>query len=187
MLDPTPSTSPRVPPPSLRRSGGMAFLLTAAVGRIPAAMIQLGVLLYVTRAGGDLASAGLTVAALGIGTALGAPVIGRLIDRHGPLPVLLAATAVQLLTLLGLVGAGVASLPLLLGLAALLGAANPQVAAIARSRWTRRPRPGCPSPSWSTPRPITTAMAPRPTRSATASATRSATASSPANTRPDPA
>ncbi|OYO03287.1 MFS transporter [Enemella evansiae] len=141
LSDQTSSSRPvRRQQPSLLRTGGLPFLLTAAFGRLPAAMIQLGVLLYVTRAGGGLATAGLAVAALGIGTAVGAPVVGRLVDRHGALPVLLGATAIQLGSLFGLMWVGVSVLPALLALAALLGAANPQVAAIARSRWTRLAR-----------------------------------------------
>lgn len=141
--DPGRAASPArdgAPQPGLLRTGGFWFLLTAAFGRLPAAMIQLGILLYVTRAGAGLAVAGLAVAALGIGTAIGAPLVGRLVDRYGPLPVLLGATAVQLGSLLALVRVDVSVLAALFGLSVLLGAANPQVAAIARSRWTRLAR-----------------------------------------------
>ncbi|NNG20891.1 MFS transporter [Naumannella sp. ID2617S] len=126
------------PPPSpcLVRIGGAPFLITAAVGRMPAAMIQLGMLLFVTRSGGGLALAGLTVAALGVGSAVGAPVVGRLVDRFGPLRILLGCTAVQVACMTALIQVVGHQLPTLL-LAALLGGANPQVAAVARSRWTR--------------------------------------------------
>ncbi|OYO24132.1 MFS transporter [Enemella dayhoffiae] len=124
------------PPTGLVRIGGVPFLFTAAVGRMPAAMIQLGMLLFVTRSGGGLALAGLTVAALGVGSAIGAPLVGRLVDRFGPLRILLGCTAIQVACMVALIRVVGHQLPTLL-LAALLGAANPQVAAVARSRWTR--------------------------------------------------
>ena len=71
--------------PSLVSAGGWPFLLSALVGRLPAATVQLGVLLYVSGAGLGLGLAGLTVAATGLGSAVGAPLLGRLVDRFGPL------------------------------------------------------------------------------------------------------
>ncbi|WP_305142958.1 hypothetical protein [Kocuria marina] len=69
---------PAVPEPardslSLATAGGWPFLITALVGRLPAATVQLGLLLYVSGAGLGLGLAGITVAAAGLGSAVGAP------------------------------------------------------------------------------------------------------------------
>lgn len=98
---PHPSQSTTAPAPagvpSLVSAGGWPFLITGLIGRLPAATVQLGVLLYVSGAGLGLGLAGLTVAATGLGSAVGAPLLGRMVDRFGPLPVVVSATAVQLL------------------------------------------------------------------------------------------
>ncbi|WP_233542840.1 MFS transporter [Kocuria tytonis] len=133
---------------SLPAVGGWAFLVTALVGRLPAATVQLGLLLYVSGAGLGIGLAGLTVAAAGFGSAIGAPFVGRLVDRFGPLPVVLGATAVQLTGMGALLAVvrhhGPAAL--ILVCAAVIGSANPQVGAIARARWSaiarRRRLPG---------------------------------------------
>ena len=128
---PTPTASSAAPPAtdlSLVHAGGLPFLATAFVGRLPAATVQLGLLLYVSGAGLGLGLAGVTVAAAGLGSAAGAPVIGRLVDRLGPLPVVLGASFVQLLGLGGLL-AGVrhdAAPAVVLACAAVIGAGGPR-------------------------------------------------------------
>lgn len=131
---------------SLVATGGWAFLVSAAVGRLPAAMIQLGLLMYVSEVGLGLSLGGLTVAAVGLGTALGATVLGRLVDAFGPLPVVLGATLVQTgmlyaihLCTPGLV-AGQLSSGVLLALAGVCGFANPQIGPIVRARWSHLSR-----------------------------------------------
>ncbi|GAB3712618.1 MFS transporter [Mariniluteicoccus flavus] len=124
--------------PSLVKLAGLPFLVTALIGRLPAAMIQLGLLLYLSSAGAGLAQAGLAVACLGVGSAVGGPIVGHLIDRISPVVVVVTATAIQVGGLLGLVAT--APGPVQLILAALIGAANPQVGAIARGHWARLAR-----------------------------------------------
>lgn len=101
------STAPQAQTPlsaqdSLVAAGGWPFLITAFIGRLPAATLQLGLLLYVSGAGLSLGLAGITVAAVGLGSAVGAPLVGRLIDHFGPLPVVVSATLIQLLSLTAL-------------------------------------------------------------------------------------
>ena len=135
-------------PQSLPAVGGWPFLVTALIGRLPAATVQLGLLLYVSGAGLGLGLAGLTVAATGLGSAVGAPLVGRLVDRLGPLPVVLGATVVQLAGMGSLLATVLHDAPrvLILVCAAVIGAANPQGGAIARARWSalarRRGIPG---------------------------------------------
>lgn len=134
----SPEPRARTGRPSLIRLGGLPFLVTALFGRLPAAMIQLGLLLYLTSAGAGLVQAGQAVAMLGIGTAVGGPLVGALIDRVAPAWVVGAATLVQSAGLVGL--ATVTEPAAQLALAALLGAANPQVGSIARGHWARLAR-----------------------------------------------
>lgn len=109
------------------------FLLFDTTARLPAAMFPLGMLLYVAASSGSYASAGLAVGALSVGGALGGPVVGVAADRIGQRPVAVAATVVQVGALAAFLVAD--DLSVLLGLAALTGFANPQVGAMARSRW----------------------------------------------------
>lgn len=124
--------------PSLVTAGGRAFLITGLIGRLPASTLQLGLLMFVTGSGLGFTLGGLTVAAVGLGSALGAPIVGRLVDRHGPAPVVGAALLVQVFGLLGILTIVTASPQpaLVLGFAAIIGAANPQIGPIARGRWS---------------------------------------------------
>lgn len=125
-------------PRALVQAAGLSFLILGFLGRVPAAFNQLGILLIVSASGRGLTAAGAAVAAVGLGTAVGAPLMGRAVDRFGPVRVLAAAMSVQVIALLGvIVGLSTgASTAAILGCAALLGAANPQVASIARACWS---------------------------------------------------
>lgn len=60
------------------------------VGRIPIGMAMLAILLFVQSATGSFARAGAASALYVLGLAVVAPAVGRMIDRLGPRPVLLA-------------------------------------------------------------------------------------------------
>ena len=127
---------------TLVSEGGWPFLLAAGIGRLPAATVQLGMLMYVTAIGLGLELAGMTVAAIGLGTAIGATLMGRLVDAFGPLPVVMLATVVQVCGLVGiyfmtpgLVAGDISGLTML-GVAAVVGFANPQVGPITRTHWS---------------------------------------------------
>ncbi|MBZ4018337.1 MFS transporter [Streptomyces purpurogeneiscleroticus] len=106
------------------------------LGRLPTAMCQLGSVLLVTETSGSLATAGVAGGALAAGQTVAGPLIGRLADRHGQRPVVLAACWANALAVTALVLAAlshVATLPLaLLGL--LAGLTVPQVGPLARTR-----------------------------------------------------
>ena len=135
-----PAPDQPTPPPlrALVQAAGGSFLALGFLGRLPAAMNQLGMLLIVSASGRGLALAGSTVAAVGLGTAVGAPVIGCLVDRIGAVRVLACALVVQSLALAGVLTCLHADLPgaLILAFAALLGLANPQAGSIARACWS---------------------------------------------------
>ncbi|MFG2826032.1 MFS transporter [Streptomyces sp. NPDC048434] len=106
------------------------------LGRLPTAMCQLGSLLLVARTSGSLATAGLVGGALAAGQTVGGPLLGRLADRHGQRPVVLAACWFDAFAVAALVAAALArteALPLaLIGL--LAGAGVPQIGPLARTR-----------------------------------------------------
>ncbi|MET1059847.1 MAG: MFS transporter [Nocardioides sp.] len=139
----TPSPQATSPAPTgrttfrtLAQATDRSFLALGIAARLPTAMLPLGILLYVADRTGSFAVGGLAVAALSIGGGLGGPLVGAAADRFGQRPVLLGATAVQVLGIVGfLVLSGLDSLPLTLALAAVIGLANPQAGAMARSRW----------------------------------------------------
>lgn len=133
-----PTARPTTPDPGLLEAGGLPFLVTAFVGRIPASMVQLGYLMVLSQSGRGLAVGGLAVACIGLGTAVGAPVLGRLVDRFGPFPVLTGATLLSVLAQLGFLVNLVhgSANAVLLACAGLVGAMNPQIGPVARSHWS---------------------------------------------------
>lgn len=123
---------------SLPSVAGWPFLVSSFIGRMPPAMLQLGYLMVLAADGRGLATAGLAVAAIGLGSAVGAPLLGRLVDALGPLRVVAGATlvslAAQVCFLVGLLQH--APSWVLLAIGAVVGAANPQIGAVARMRWS---------------------------------------------------
>jgi MFS family permease len=116
---------------------GVTYIVIAFFGRLPLAMSQLGTLLLVSGATGHYAAGGLAAGALALVNAFGAPVAGGIADRIGQRPVVLVQSvtaAASLVALVVLVGRD-APLPVIVVVAALAGAAIPQVGPLARVRW----------------------------------------------------
>ncbi len=116
---------------------GPGLLILAFLARLPAAMAPLGVIMLVSSVTHSFATAGAVTAALGVGAALGGPVVGWLTDRHGQRPVGTIAALVNAGTLAAVVLtvlSGVSVLPMA-ALAALVGVATPQVGPLIRVRW----------------------------------------------------
>ncbi len=106
------------------------------MGRLPFAINALAVLLFVRDVSGAFAGAGVVSGALALGSAVGAPLQGRLVDRRGEgmLMTLACVHAASLLAIwsLGEAGAGVA---VLAALALVAGVAFPPTGSVLRSRW----------------------------------------------------
>ncbi|MFF7370565.1 MFS transporter, partial [Streptomyces tricolor] len=106
------------------------------LGRLPTATVQFGSVLLVARTSGSLGAAGLTGGALALGQVAGGPLVGRLADRHGQRPVVLALSLANGLAVTALVTGALAGLPApvlaLLGAAA--GVTVPLVGPLARTR-----------------------------------------------------
>jgi MFS family permease len=120
----------------LRAPGVKTVLLATLIGRLPIGISGLAILLYVREVTGSFAVAGASAGALALGTAVGAPVQGRLVDRRGlpalaPLACLHAAGLLAVWTA-GAIGAGSAAL---IAASFLAGAALPPLTSVLRSRW----------------------------------------------------
>ncbi|MFD8792863.1 MFS transporter [Streptomyces vinaceus] len=138
---PDPGSGPGPAPGGLRgvfALGGAALPLHAFLARLPAALCPIGTLLLINERDG-IGDAGAVAAALWLGQALGGPVIGRLADRRGHRPVLLAACAANAAALVALVSAVLGGLPpaAQLAFAVAAGLTVPQVGPLARARWAR--------------------------------------------------
>jgi MFS family permease len=122
---------------TILRTPRVAVLIAATLmGRLPFAINALAVLLFVRDITGSFAGAGLVSGALALGSAFGAPLQGRLVDRRGEgmLMTLACVHAASLLAIwsLGTAGAGIA---VLAALALVAGVAFPPTGSVLRSRW----------------------------------------------------
>jgi MFS family permease len=115
---------------------GWEYFPVAFAGRLPFAMMIVGLLTLIASVRGSVAEAGLVAAFAGVGTAACGPGIGSLADRVGQRRVLLAVSGISVLAggaLLGAVAAG-APLWVLVPIAVVLGGTTPQVAPFSRAR-----------------------------------------------------
>lgn len=104
-------------------------------------MLAMGTLTLVTSVSGSFAAGGTAAGAVGIGSALGAPVLGSFADRRGQRPVLLLSAVLNTVGVLALIlAANTAAAsgdfpPAVLAAAFAAGATCPQVGPLARVRW----------------------------------------------------
>ena len=118
---------------------GRLYPPIAFTGRLPFAMMIVGILTLVALELDSVSLAGLLAASAGVGTAIAGPGVGALADRHGQRAVLLTASAVSLLAtgaFLALVLQG-GALAALIATALVMGGSTPQVAPFSRARLVR--------------------------------------------------
>ena len=120
----------------LHRPSVPRLLAAAVVGRMPIGMGALAIFLLVRGAGGSYSVAGVAVSCTTIAGCVGAPILGRLVDRQGQPRILLASMAVQVTALLALVVLEPSGGPELFALCAVYGFSNPPIAAAMRASWT---------------------------------------------------
>ncbi|MCU1410964.1 MAG: hypothetical protein JWR04_1671 [Rhodoglobus sp.] len=118
------------------RLTGWGYFPVAFVGRLPFAMMIVGVLTLVVSVRGSIAEAGLAAACTGIGTAVCGPTAGALADRFSQRAVLLACCGLSVLSVAGLLALLAAGAPIavVVLLAFLVGGTTPQVAPFSRAR-----------------------------------------------------
>jgi MFS family permease len=122
---------------AILRTPRVGVLIAATLlGRLPFAINALAVLLFVRELTGSFAGAGIVSGALALGSAFGAPVQGRLVDRRGE-GMLMTLGIVHALSLLAIwsLGEAGAGTPVLAALALVAGVAFPPTGSVLRSRW----------------------------------------------------
>lgn len=118
--------------------GALAFSLTGLVARLPISMVSLGIVILVSTRSGSYRLAGGVAAAYLLGNAAFAIVQGRMADRLGQsrvLPWTILVFTVSLSLLMWAVEDGWPA-PLPYVLAAVGGAAQPQIGSCIRARWS---------------------------------------------------
>ena len=126
----------RYPYADILRIPSVPRLLSAAVvGRMPVGMGALAIFLLVRGAGGSYSTAGLAVGASTVAGCIGAPILGRIVDRLGQPRVLLLSMASQVTALLLLAALAPGGGFELFALCALYGFSNPPLAASMRATW----------------------------------------------------
>ncbi|MPZ93976.1 MAG: MFS transporter [Propionibacteriales bacterium] len=122
----------------LSRPGALAFTSAAFVGRLPIAMVGLGIVLMVEHHTGSYGLAGSVSATYVVANAVTAPVLARLVDRRGQrrvLPLAIGGYGAALALLMWAVPQG-APIVVAFVLAALTGGAMPPIGSSVRARWT---------------------------------------------------
>lgn len=123
----------------LRRPGARPQALFGLLGRAPGSMLSVGFVAAAASAGGEAGYAlgGFAAGAYALGAAFAGPTIGRLVDRRGQrtlgrvLAMVSAGSSFAAVAVLLALGAS----PLLVPLAGLAGATQPNFGAFARVRW----------------------------------------------------
>jgi MFS family permease len=119
--------------------GGRVLLPVGIFARLGIGMTPLALLLLVEQATGRYAAAGLAGGVYALAGAALSPIAGRVADRIGPAPILLATAVAHPLALVGLLLAsrgGEAALPLIVAASAVAGATYPPLTAAIRRAWT---------------------------------------------------
>jgi MFS family permease len=110
---------------------------SAILGRLSVGMSGLALVLLVRDAGGSYALAGVVAGAFALGAGVSAPLMGRIVDRHGQTPLLLASAVVAAAAFAGLaLVAEVGPSALLPVIAAVAGTALPPIGACMRVLWS---------------------------------------------------
>lgn len=121
---------------SFARLTGWAYFPIAFFGRLPFAMMIVGILSVVATVRDSVAEAGIAAACAGLGTAALGPVIGGLADRFTQRSVLIVCSVVSIAAVVAFLGLVMtdAPLPAIALLAFAAGGTTPQVAPFSRSR-----------------------------------------------------
>ena len=116
------------------------LLLVALVTRMPVGMVGFAMLMYLREALGTFTLAGSAVGINFVAMAAVAPIVGRIIDRHGPRIPLIVTGTVQPLALMGVLASAKMGLPFaaVAACAALAGAFAAPITTLTRTAWRHR-------------------------------------------------
>ena len=118
------------------RARHVTRLLTGTLtGRLPNGTAALAILLFTRAEGGGYALAGAFSALYGLGTALGQPLLGRLVDLRGQPRVIVPAAALSALAMAAFALAGIRPVALAGALVLLAGLATPPLEGALRALW----------------------------------------------------
>lgn len=117
-----------------------AFTAAGFLARLPMSMTGLGIVMLVSITSGSYGRAGLVTAVAILTTAIASPVWGRLIDRIGQAPVLIAAAIIYNVSVGALIATVQLDAPLALTLVAAFGTGLgfSSAGACVRARWSHR-------------------------------------------------
>ncbi|KIH98893.1 hypothetical protein LP52_10715 [Streptomonospora alba] len=119
----------------LRKPHVFAALATNIAGRLPNGMAVLALTLLFRHEGVDFGVVGMLIAVYGVGTAVGGPVLGRIVDFYGQPLVLVTSGAASAGAFMALALAPGAPLAATLPLTAVAGALTPPLESCLRSVW----------------------------------------------------
>jgi MFS family permease len=137
---------------AVMRAGRIGWLeLATLVGRLPIGISGLALVLFLKEETGSFGPAGAVAGGMALGIGVGAPLMGRWVDRRGT-GVLGLLAVIHAAGILGLVALGKAGAPqgLLVGLAIVTGAAFPPSPSVLRARFPAllRDRPDLMQPAY---------------------------------------
>jgi len=118
------------------------LLLTSLVGRLPGAMAALAIVQLVRSTSGDFAFAGLITAVYIVASAVGQPLLGRLIDRFGQVAILAVSGILSFLAFTGMALTLTPAPGVAVVLAAAAGIFTPPLEPALRALWPRLVSPG---------------------------------------------
>ncbi|NGO73915.1 MFS transporter, partial [Streptomyces boncukensis] len=119
----------------LRARHAVRLLAGTLLGRLPNATGPLAIALFVRAQGGGIALAGALSALYGLATAVGQPMLGRLVDLHGQPRVMLPAALLSALGAGTLALAGTGSLVLATAAVLVAGVCTPPLEGGLRALW----------------------------------------------------
>jgi len=124
----------------IRQPDVARLLGVALLSRMPVGMVGFSMLMFLRESLGSFSAAGTAVGANFVAIAITAPVLGRLIDRHGARPVLWVTGTLQPLALVAILAGAKLGLPfaLVVASAACAGVFAPPITTLTRTVWRHR-------------------------------------------------
>ncbi|MFP3114017.1 MFS transporter [Streptomyces sp. Iso 434] len=119
----------------LRSRHAARLLCGTLVGRLPSATGHIAIVLFVRSEGGGYALAGALAAVYGLATAVGQPLLGRAVDLHGQLRVMLPAAVLSGIGMVALALVGIDPLPPAYAAVVMAGLFTPPLEGGLRALW----------------------------------------------------